>query len=325
MKTDNVLNLHLGTLNFDYPYTSAAQSICPKAILDAYLKRLGGKPALIDTAYYYGNARTERLLGELLQDHPRASYRVCSKANPWFENDFETGKLGMLSEAGITHQLTTSLKNLQLDTLDTYLLHAYDYETPLATTLEACDTLYRKERFNAFGVSNFSLQQLEDVIEICEHLTLHPSVYQGMYNIMCRKVEPVIQRMHDIKGGSFVAYNPLAGGLLTGRYRDRAAALNTPSRFSGNRIYQNIFWKEPLLNFCDALENPLSDALQWLAHHSKLDPQCGDGIVIGASSSTQLDATLTALTNAPTLKPFWVDKYDQLYKQIEGHTPNYCF
>jgi aflatoxin B1 aldehyde reductase len=79
-----------------------------------------------------------------------------------------------------------------VDHLDTYFLHCWDYQTPIEETLSAFDEQYRKDTFNLFGVSNISPEQLQMVIDICENngeLSIKPHVYQGMYNIYCRRID----------------------------------------------------------------------------------------------------------------------------------------
>ena len=333
----------LGTLNFDYPYTSgslsgsqamhtASQIVETFARMTEHVSSQDQK-IYIDTAYYYGMSRTEKLLGEIfkaMDPNWQSKLRVCGKANPWHANQFETGKMGALSADGVLHQASTSLKNLGLDAFDTFLLHAYDYETPLAETLDACETLYRHERFHHFGISNMSLAQLQSVLEGCESRTLKLSTYQGMYNVMCRKVEPIIYKMHEI-GGSFVAYNPLAGGMLTGKYNalpnTHPDTLNTLSdcRFKNNGIYQSIFWKDPMLDYCKKLKSPLSDALTWLTRHSLLDGLQGDGIVIGASTCEQLRTVLDSDSILLSLDRAYVAQLQDWYDAIADATPNYWY
>ena len=80
--------------------------------------------------------------------------------------------------------------------------------------------LYRKEKFKEFGLSNFSRDHLIEVISICnENDIIMPKYYQGMYNILCRKVEEVFPVLKE-NNISFWSYNPLVGYLLTGKYNE---------------------------------------------------------------------------------------------------------
>lgn len=320
-------SVHLGTLNFDYPYTSGEGTYESfRDIVLTYAKKTG-EAAVIDTAYYYGNGKTELTIGRILEEtNLQGRVKITGKANPWFNNDFQSGRLGALAPQPLTKQVKTSLKHLGIDAFDTFLLHAYDYETDIQETLETCDRLYRKECFNRFGVSNFSLSQVKKVVEVCEtsHLNIALSTYQGMYNVMCRKIEDVIDYIHDLPSGSFVAYNPLAGGLLTGKYN---GTLASSSRFKDNKIYQNIFWKPSLLQYCQALRDPLQDSFIWLLKHSKLDLLATDAIVIGASSVNQLEENLASLSSSGTrhLEASYIDELNARYSSIHADTPNYWY
>lgn len=306
----------LGTLDFSDP-----------RILNTFLARHGKGSGYVDTAYYYGNTETERTLGKAIHDVP-GFVRLSCKANPWHDNDFTNGRFGGLSSDSLRRQLETSLTNLGLDAIDTFLLHAWDYDTPIEETLEECERLYRQDRFDQFGVSNFSLEQVHETIQLCERMNLPFTVYQGMYNVACRKVHPVIDVMHDLHGGSFVAYNPLAGGLLTGKYAGVRSVddLNQRCRFKDNAVYQSIFWKDELLDFHEVLgkEDPVRDAFAWLMYHSALH-ESNDAIVIGASSAEQLNKTLDAIERAGPLDSDKLRAIEARARSIAPATPEYWY
>lgn len=142
-----------------------------------------------------------------------------------------------------------------------------------------------------------------------------PSVYQGMYNALTRDVERELFPCLRQYKMSFYAYSPLAGGMLTGRYKFEAKeqaekeALSNPSegsRFFGNswaNSYQQRFWRK---NFFDAIDE-VSEAVtkvysgkvslaeastRWLMHHSKLDGSYGDAVILGASKKVHLASNL---------------------------------
>jgi aflatoxin B1 aldehyde reductase len=306
----------LGTLNFLYRHKSTTEG--PRSVFDAYVEecKKDGRLPLFDTAYYYGDTQTDALVGMYLRDLD-TDFEVSGKANPWSNNDFESGSLGQLSQAGLRRQINASLKNLGIPKFRTFFLHAYDHETPLSETLETVDDLYRQEKFDSFGVSNFSAKNVLDVSEGLEFLTVDLSDYQGMYNMVCRKVQGVIPLVRDL-GLTFWAYNLLAGGLLTGRYKDRSILETEPGRFHKNQIYQNIFWKPPLLKYVDFLEDPLRDSLGWLSCQSWME--AGDIAVVGASSPKQLTETLGALRE-PKM-PRFIPDYTQ---DVLDASPEYFY
>lgn len=272
----------------------------------------------IDTASYYKN---EKLLGELkLYD-----ISTDTKANPWYNNDFESGKLGQLNKINLTNQLNNSLNELGIDKCNIFYLHCPDNETNILETLETCDELYRKEKFNYLGISNFSKDQVEEILNICnEYDFIKPSVYQGMLNPLCRKVNEIraILKLNDI---NFYAYNPLAGGLLTGKY-DLSDPNKFSSRFSNNSIYQNIFWKKEIIHAINELSketNLYEMTWSWMKYHSCLYEN--DGIILGASNLNQLKENLETLENCKPLSEYLLYKLNNLYSEIEYVTPNYFY
>jgi len=340
----------LGTMNINYLYSSANTNNTNKnnnakelykSIIETYLQRTG-KYATLDSAYYYGNTTTEQTLGEIL---PTLSFipKITTKVNPWYNNDFTNGKLGQLSKEGIQKQLTTSLNNLKVEQVEILYLHCPDYETPIEITLEACDMLWRREKFNHFGVSNFSLDQLKEIIEITEKQGYTPlEYYQGMYNLISRKVEELFPLLRE-NNIEFWAYNPLAGGLLTGKYRDfkNSDEINKNSdnsRFKNNHIYQSIFWKPEIIEnekiqefFQLGNEKCIEYSYKWLQKYSKMN-QITDRTVIGCSTVEQLTNSLDTIQNERITNTIETENeineknyLNKLYQDIAEFSPNYYY
>ena len=272
----------------------------------------------LDTASYYKN---ESLLGELnINDIP-----IDTKANPWYKNDFESGKLGQLSKVNLTNQLNNSLNDMGINKCNIFYLHCPDNETSIFETLETCDELYRNNKFNKLGISNFSKDQVEEILNICnKNGFIKPTVYQGMLNPLCRKVNEVrdLLKLNNI---DFYAYNPLAGGLLTGKY-DLSDPNKFSSRFSNNSIYQNIFWKKEIIDVINELSketNLYQMTWSWIKYHSCLYEN--DAIILGASNLNQLEQNLETLDNCKPLSEDILNKLNNLYSEIESVTPNYFY
>jgi len=313
----------LGTMNIEYPYSSNNDKSIEhyKSIIDEYIQCTNDP--ILDTAYYYGNTNTEKVLGIILENYDKKP-KIASKANPWFDNDFTNGKFGQLAKDELKYQLNTSLTNLKLDKLDIFYLHCWDWETPIKDTLEVTNELWRKEKFNEFGISNFSKNQLIEVLDIIDKEGYcNLSYYQGMYNMIARKVEETFDILND-NNIEFWAYNPLAGGLLTGKYKSKS--FESESRFKSNSIYQNIFWKEPILNEINdftCLLNPTEYALNWYKNCNKL--KSSDGIIIGVSTLSQLKSNLNLLKNINKLDFNIYTDFDKKYKNFEFISPNYYY
>jgi aflatoxin B1 aldehyde reductase len=315
--------LVLGTMNIRYKHTSCTDDGENERILSHFL-RTSPRP-ILDTASYYDEAALGEILTRNEMDASKAV--IATKANPWYQNDFTSGILGQLSPAHLERQLNESRK--RLGRVDIYYLHCPDYETPLLDTLSAADTLWRQEKFGRFGLSNFSKTQLEDVLNLCEdHGYVQPTYYQGMYNLLCRKVEEIFPIL-DANGIEFWAYNPLAGGLLTGKYRDDPQ-LQKASRFHNNSIYQNIFWKPEMVNAYDDFlkktspTNPTALAFHWLHRHSRLRPE--DKIVLGVSTHTQLEQNMSFFSSTQqeeeSITPSF---FETFYEEVREVSPNYFY
>lgn len=310
------MNIILGTLNFDYK--SVSESFDQNKINKILSLANSNGIKTVDTAYYYGN--TEKLLGNsnMLQ-----LFNINSKANPWYNNDFSLGKLGQLNKAGISYQINNSLKSLNISSFDTYFLHSWDYETDINETLHVFDEYYRKELFNYFGVSNISPIQLNSIINICENnkLNLSPDVYQGMYNLYCRNIEELFTTFIDYNI-KFQCYNPLAGGLLTGKYyyMNQNNTIEN-GRFINNSIYKSIFWNDLVVDYTKDLTADIS--LRWLRNHSKLRPE--DSIIIGCSSEKQLVSNLKSLSNNNYLSNDEINIVNNFYKKSFKFQPNYFY
>ena len=312
----------LGTMTINYDYVSSDNSIDEhKSIIQKYIDSV--EDPILDTAYYYGNTKTEQTLGEII---PNLSVtpKIATKANPWFENDFTNNKLGQLSNDNLKRQLNTSLKNLNLNEVDIFYLHCPDYETPIKETLESMQDLYRQEKFNHFGLSNFSKEQLLDVINICDdNNLLQPKYYQGMYNLLCRKVEEIFPILKE-NNINFWGYNPLAGGLLTGKYVNLSKDKFNNSRFKNNKIYQNIFYKPEILTAVELInsncDNLLDYSLGWYNYNKYLGDN--DAVIIGVSNIKQLESNLSILSKKNSYNYF--QAYN-LYDNIKNYTPNYYY
>lgn len=313
----------LGTMNIEYQYSSNSDNSIEyyKSIIDEYINCV--PDPILDTAYYYGNTKTEQILGKILINYDKLP-KIATKANSWYENDFTNGKFGQLCTDGLKNQLNISLLNLGLKKVDIFYLHCWDWETPIKETLEVTNEMWRKEKFDQFGISNFSKNQLKDVLNIIEnegYCSL--SYYQGMYNMISRKIEETFDILSE-NNIEFWAYNPLAGGLLTGKYKSKIFDLN--SRFKSNSIYQNIFWKEPILNEIEEfinIQNPTEYALNWYENCNKL--KSSDGIIMGVSTLSQLKNNINLLKNKNIFDINVYKNFDRKYINFEKHSPNYYY
>jgi len=121
---------------------------------------------------------------------------------------------GGLSAIGLKGQLETSLKALELSTVNGFYLHQPDTETPLSETLECTDSLVKEGLIKEIGMSNYSAMELERTLALCKDNNWEqPKVFQALYNPLNRMIEKDLVPILRGAGIRLVAYNPLAAGL----------------------------------------------------------------------------------------------------------------
>ncbi|XP_070702674.1 aflatoxin B1 aldehyde reductase member 3 [Pempheris klunzingeri] len=282
----------------------------------------------VDTAFMYTDGKSEAIIGGMKL--PK-TVSIATKANPW------EGKT--LKPDSVRSQLETSLQRLQADCVDLFYLHAPDHQNPIQDTLRACNELHKEGKFKEFGLSNYASWEVAEIVCICRHNNwIVPTVYQGMYNATTRQVEKELLPCLRYNGIRFYAYNPLAGGLLTGKYHYGDKDGSQPAgRFFGNSwaaAYQDRYWKlshfQAIEVVIKALETVYgsgkptmtSAALRWMYHHSQLKSDLGDGVIIGMSSMEQLQQNLAAAEEGP-LDDRVVAAFDEAWNLVAHECPNY--
>ncbi|HEX4701965.1 MAG TPA: aldo/keto reductase [Pseudonocardiaceae bacterium] len=185
------------------------------AVLDRALE-LG--ITMFDTANSYGGGVSEQWLGEWVaergvRDDVILSSKVGSRVGP--------GPAGHgLSRGHIREQIDTSLRRIGTDRLDLYLAHAPDESTPVEETVGAFAELVAEGKIRYYGVSNFSRDQLERTLSAADDLGVdHPVNLQHAFNLLAPENALETADVCVAGGVGFTAYSPLAGGLLTGKYR----------------------------------------------------------------------------------------------------------
>lgn len=242
----------------------------------------------LDTAHVYNGGKCETLLGELLEPCDRSAFKIATKVNP-----FATGAMDWETISG---QMAQSLQRLRLDKVNILYLHFPNHKTPIAETMQACTKLHEEGKFVILGVSNFPAELVEEMVELgCKHSWVVPRVYEGVYNAFSRTVEETLLPMLRVHGIRFTAYNPLAGGILTGRY-DNIRELPIEGRFYQMAGYRNRYWKESyfagsalLKEACREYNIEMANAaLRWLLFHSQLSAETEDAVILGVSKKEHL-------------------------------------
>jgi len=296
-----VSQLCLGTMTFglqcDEPQSHA--------ILDAAAE---GGIDFLDTADVYPlgggrttAGRTEEIVGAWLKGK-RHSYIVATKCvgqmgpKPWDQG---------MSRKHILDAIEASLKRLQTDYVDVYQLHSYDPSTPIDEALEALDTVVKSGKARYVGVSNWMAHRVAQALGRSELKGLaRIDSLQPRYNLLFRTFERDLLPLCEEEGIAVIPYNPIAGGLLSGKH-DRTAAPPEGGRFQlGNAgaRYQERYWHEAEFDTVDALKGLSNEAGMSMATMAVSWVMANPAItapIVGASRPEQLKDSLDAAERGP--------------------------
>jgi aryl-alcohol dehydrogenase (NADP+) len=239
---------------------------------------------------------TEEILGRWLRGK-RDRFIVATKCfAPTGPAPFDAGN----SRKHILDAVDASLRRLQTDYIDLYQLHGYDRETPIDETLGALDDLVHQGKVRYIGCSNFLTYQLVRAVGRTETLRLaRLDSVQPRYSLLFRQIEREMLPYCSEEGIGVIPYNPIAGGLLSGKH-SRADPPPESSRFTlGNagRMYQERYWHDHEFDTVEALRELAKEAgvnLVTLSVAWVMANQAVTAPIIGASSPGQLDHSLAA-------------------------------
>jgi len=170
---------------------------------------------LFDTAEAYGLGLAEELLGEALKSlGQRSAAAIVTKVGPVFDRSGRPiENQQFLTRRRIFDCCEASLRRLQSDWIDLYLLHRPDPETPIAESIAALVELQQQGKIRAFGVSNFDAEQLTGALEQGS-----VSADQVPYNLIERGIEHQLRPLCSARQVGIMAYSPLGKGILSGKY-----------------------------------------------------------------------------------------------------------
>lgn len=274
-----------------------------------------------DTANVYNKGLSETIVGKLLKGRRGKAVLATKVRGKMGDGPDESG----LSRAAIHKAIDSSLQRLQTDYVDIYYLHLPDYDVPIEETLAAMDELVKAGKVRYPAVSNYAAWQVAEIHCISQRNGFKPPfISQPMYNLLARAIEEEYLPFCKSFGVAVVPYNPLAGGLLTGK-QSRSGAPITGTRFDGNKLYLDRYWHEDdflaveelKLIARDAQKTLVELALQWLLSRDQVD-----SIILGASRLEQLEENLKAF-EGPRLPGNILERCDAVWKRLRGVTPKY--
>jgi 1-deoxyxylulose-5-phosphate synthase len=259
---------------------------------------------------------TEEILGRWLRGK-RDRFIVATKCfAPTGPAPFDAGN----SRKHIMSAVEASLRRLQTDYIDLYQLHGYDRATPIDETLGALDDLVHQGKVRYTGCSNFLTYQLVRAVGRTETLGLaRLDCVQPRYNLLFRQIEREMLPYCREEGIGVIPYNPIAGGLLSGKH-SRANPPPEGTRFTlgtAGPMYQERYWGDREFDTVEVLRGLAGQAgvsLVTLSVAWVLASPAITAPIIGASRPEQLDASLAAVE-------FAID--DELKKQLDERTYSY--
>lgn len=214
----------LGTWKIGYPETGDGARVDEKTAFAIFDRAIELGAVLWDTANRYTGAsgNSERIIGKWFKANPDMRRNVVLATKAFGSMDGRTPNHSRLSRGNIIDSVYASLARLQLDYIDILYFHKYDPHTPIEESLVAVEDLVQRDLVRYFAVSNFSVEQLKLYREVENQLSCRSRILavQNRFDIISGE-QAGLRGVLDFcaaSGISFVAWSPLARGLLTGRY-----------------------------------------------------------------------------------------------------------
>ena len=174
----------------------------------------------IDSAEIYAGGRAEEVIAEFLSEETVSRRNLVISSKVFWPTSKDITDWGN-SRKNMMNAIEGTLSRLNLDYIDIYYLHRYDYTTPLKETVSVMDDLIRNGAVHYWGTSVWTAAQLERANAVAKEMGAHkPIVEQPRYNMLSRFIELEIMPVAKTHGMGFTVWSPLDQGLLTGKYND---------------------------------------------------------------------------------------------------------
>jgi aryl-alcohol dehydrogenase-like predicted oxidoreductase len=278
----------LGCNNFGWRVDYESTAAVIQAALDAGI-------TFFDTADIYGATRSEEFIGRALGAR-RDEVVLATKFGMAVDDHRRGARPEYVKQAA-----EDSLRRLRTDRIDLYQLHQPDPSVPIQDTLGALNDLVRAGKVREIGCSNFSVEQLREAEAAVRPGAAHFVSVQNEYNLLHREPErDVIPECRRL-GMPFLPFFPLAGGLLTGKYRQgqplpEGSRLAAVERFAKTATERNLAIVESLLQFATVRGYTLLDlAMSWLATRPTVA-----SVIAGATSPKQVKLNAAAVNSRLT-------------------------
>lgn len=288
-----VSELCLGTMTFGGEgYWKAIGTLGQKEVNELVARAIDGGINFIDTANVYSSGKSERLLGNAIKDRNRNNLVIATKVRGRMSED--VNDVG-LTRHHIMNSVKQSLERLGTDYIDLYQIHGFDPYTPMEETMRALDDLVAAGMVRYIGASNLAAWQLMKALGISEQegLARFQSI-QSYYTIAGRELEREIIPAVQDQGLGVLVWSPLAGGLLSGKFRRDKESPEDARRSSFDfppvdkeKVYRIVDVMDPIA--ANHNVSVAQIALAWLLHREAVT-----SVIIGAKRMEQLEDNLAS-------------------------------
>lgn len=290
-----VSELALGTGTFGTRWGYGSQTDEAKKVFDRYIEAGGN---FIDTADGYQLGESEELLSNMIADR-RQNLILSTKYTMGGRELLTSGN----SRKNLIHSVEASLKRLKTDYIDLYWAHLSDGQTPIEEIVRGFDDLVRDGKILYAGFSNFPAWRIANASLLADLRGWSPIAgIQIEYNLVERTPDRDLLPMAEALGLGVAFWSPLAGGLLTGKYRNPESEENSRKKeWNGYLLKEETSLRETAI--LDALEKIAHEkgskvgqvALAWLRQKHQYN-SLSTITVLGAKNVNQLDDNLGSLS-----------------------------
>jgi aryl-alcohol dehydrogenase-like predicted oxidoreductase len=250
-----------------------------------------------DTADVYAGTRAETVLGKALKGIRRESYELFTKVY-WPTG---TGKNDRgLSRKHIMESCNASLKRLNVDHIDLYQMHRFDFETPLEESLQAFEDLIRQGKVNYIGFSEWTAAQISSALKIQDARGYSRFVSsQPQYSALWRVIEAEVVPLSRKEGIGQIVWSPIAQGVLTGKYKpgakppagsratDKKSGAGMISRWMRDEVLEAVQKLQPVADSVGLTMSQL--AIAWVLQNDNVS-----SAIMGATKPSQVKENVKA-------------------------------
>lgn len=275
---------------------------------------------LWDTANVYNAGESERITGKALKGRREDIFLATKVSGQMGGGINDRG----LSRRAILSAVEASLKRLNTDYIDLYYLHSPDNETEMAETMETMTNLVISGKIRYIGISNYAAWQIADILALCHRCGfIAPIITQNIYNVITRGVEKELIPFIKTHGMGMAVYNPIAGGLLTGKHKPGEPMADT--RFALSNKYHTRYWSQENFSAVEKLVEIASKngislltlALKWCLSRTEVT-----SVISGVSKLIQLEQNI-AILDGGALSQETLTACDEVWLSLAGNRFEY--